>query len=174
VPADHPDRNALQAREALLGVVPLDPSRVHEMPASDGPLGDDVNAAAAAYGGEVERVLGTPPRFDVLMLGVGPDGHCASLFPGHEALRATGVAVGVRDSPKPPPTRVSLTMDTLGRADELWFVAAGAEKARAVHRALSATDVDAVPASGPRGRTRTTWFLDAAAASGLEPGLASG
>lgn len=167
VPAEDLERNALQARNALLSAVPVDPARVHEMPASDGPYGDDVDAAAAAYAGELRRVLGPTPRFAVLMLGVGPDGHCASLFPHHEAVRAPGLAVAVRDSPKPPPTRISLTMDLLGQADEVWFVASGGGKAQAVHDALTCEDVDAVPASGPKGRQRTLWLLDAEAASKL-------
>ncbi len=167
VPAGDPDRNALQARDAFLSALPVDPTRVHEMPASDGAYADDVDAAAAGYADEVRRVLGEDPRFDVLMLGVGPDGHCASLFPGHEAVRATGVAVAVRDSPKPPPTRISLTMDMLNRADQVWFIASGEGKARAVHDAVTGSDIDALPASGPKGRRRTLWLLDAAAAHEL-------
>ncbi|HEU4514578.1 MAG TPA: 6-phosphogluconolactonase [Nocardioidaceae bacterium] len=167
VPAGDGDRNALQARNALLSALPLDADRVHEMPASDGAHGDDADAAAASYGAEVLDVLGDDGRFDVLMLGVGPDGHCASLFPGHEAVRARGVAVAVHDSPKPPPTRISLCMDTLGRADEVWFIASGDGKAQAVHDALTSADVMAVPASGPKGRERTVWFLDTEAASRL-------
>ena len=167
VPAGDPQRNALQARDALLAAVPVDGARVHEMPASDGPHGDDVDAAASAYAGELRRVLGPSPRFDVLMLGVGPDGHCASLFPHLEGVRAPGLVVAVRDSPKPPPTRISLTMELLGEADEVWFVASGGGKAQAVHDALTSDDVDAVPASGPKGRQRTLWLLDAEAASKL-------
>lgn len=170
VPTADRDRNALQAHEALLSALPLDAERVHEMPASDGEHGDDVEKAAAAYGAEVLRVLGEDGRFDVLILGVGPDGHCASLFPGHEAVRARGVAVAVRDSPKPPPTRISLCMDTLGRSDEVWFIASGDGKAQAVHDALTSDDVMAVPASGPKGIERTVWFLDADAAARLPDG----
>ncbi|MGH3370854.1 MAG: 6-phosphogluconolactonase [Nocardioidaceae bacterium] len=167
VAADDADRNAGQARAAFLSRLPVDPSRVHEMPASDGPYRDDVDAAASAYGDEITRVLGPDPRFDVLMLGVGPDRHCASLFPGHEAVHATGLTVGVHGSPKPPPTRISLTMGTLRRADEVWFVAAGSEKAAAVRDAVAGGDLDVVPAAGPRGRHRTLWLLDADAASRL-------
>jgi len=167
VPAGDPQRNALQARDALLSALPVEAARVHEMPASDGPYGDDVDAAASAYAEELRRALGPSPRFDVLMLGVGPDGHCASLFPHHEGVQAPGLVVAVRDSPKPPPTRISLTMELLGQADEVWFVAAGGGKAQAVHDALTSDDVDAVPASGPKGRQRTLWFLDAEAASRL-------
>lgn len=167
VPRADDDRNALQARRALLDALPLDPARVHEMPASDDEYGDDVDAAAEACAAELRRVLGDTPRFDVLMLGVGPDGHCASLFPHHEGVGAGGIAVAVRDSPKPPPTRISLTMSTLQQADEVWFLASGAGKAAAVQNALTTTDIVAVPASGPKGRQRTLWLLDAEAASSL-------
>lgn len=164
---DDEDRNALQARRALLSRVPVTEQRIHEMPAADGPHGDDVEAAAAACAEELRSTLGDEPRFDVLMLGIGPDGHCASLFPGHEAVRAGGLAVGVRDSPKPPPTRISLTMAALQHAEEVWFVAAGEAKAQAVHDAMTGTDINAVPASGPRGRQRTVWLLDAEAAGSV-------
>jgi 6-phosphogluconolactonase len=161
VPADDPERNAGQAAETMLDRLPVDPARVHVMPASDGEFGDDVEAAAAAYAAELGGTT-----FDVLMLGMGPDGHCASLFPGHPALDLTGSVVAVHGSPKPPPVRISLTMDTLGRADEVWFVASGAEKAPAVRDALAdGADVRAVPAAGPRGRRHTQWFVDEAAAS---------
>lgn len=168
VPAGDGDRNALQAREALLGSLPLDPARVHEMPAADGEYGGDVDAAAAAYADEIRRVLGEDPRFDVLMLGIGDDGHCASLFPGHDAVHADGLAVAVRGAPKPPPTRISLTMGALHRADEVWFVAAGEAKAAAVRNAVTGHDVTAVPAAGPKGRRRTVWFLDRGAGSRLD------
>jgi 6-phosphogluconolactonase len=169
VPADSSDRNALHARESFLAALPVDPARIHEMPASDGAYGEDVDAAADAYAEELQRVLGPSPRFDVLMLGVGPDGHCASLFPGHEGVGATGLVVAVRNSPKPPPTRISMTMGLLGQADEVWFVAAGKSKAEAVRDAIADSDVAAVPAAGPEGLRRTLWFLDEEAASRLAP-----
>lgn len=174
VPADDADRNARQAREALLSSLPVDPARVHEMPASDGPYGEDVEAAAAAHADEIRQVLGPSPRFDVLMLGVGPDGHCASLFPGHPEVDAGGLVTAVHSSPKPPPTRISFTMGLLHAADEVWFVAAGEAKAQAVHDAVTSRDVDAVPASGPAGRERTLWLLDEAAAARLPRALRTG
>lgn len=164
---DDPERNARQARDALLSRLPVDEARVHEMPASDGPHSDDVEAAARSYADQLTDVLGAEPRFDVLMLGIGPDGHCASLFPGHETVHASGLTVAERHSPKPPPVRISLTMGALQSADEVWFIAAGEGKAQAVRDAMHGTDVAAVPASGPRGRDRTVWLLDQAAASEL-------
>jgi 6-phosphogluconolactonase len=97
------------------------------------------------------------------MLGVGPDGHVASLFPGYPQLAVTDVAaVAVHDSPKPPPTRVSLTLPLLSRAREVWFVVSGEDKAEAVAKALGEEDV---PAAIPKGQNRTLWLLDEAAAS---------
>jgi 6-phosphogluconolactonase len=167
VPRDDPERNAGQAREALLARLPFDPARVHEMPASGGAYGEDADAAAAAYAEELVRVLGAEPRFDVLMLGIGPDGHCASLFPGRPEVTAPGLTVGVHDAPKPPPTRISLSMGMLKAADEVWFVASGEAKAGAVRGAVEGAEVRAVPAAGPRGRLRTCFLLDTAAASQL-------
>ncbi len=166
VAGDDADRNDGQARTALLDKLPLDPRRVHPMPAADGPL-RDLDDAAAAYA----RQLRESPAgdFDLVLLGVGPDGHVASLFPGFPQLHVEGeVAVAVHDSPKPPPDRVSLTFPALERTGELWFVAAGEEKADAVRRALDPdTDPDTVPAARPRGRERTLWLLDDEAAGAL-------
>jgi 6-phosphogluconolactonase len=165
VPADDPERNAGQAREMWLSHVDVDPDRVHEMPASD----EDyvgVHDAAAAYAEEV-RAHGTG-AFDLVMLGVGPDGHIASLFPGSTHLDVDdAVAVAVTDSPKPPPQRVSLTFGALNRTRRVWFLVSGDGKADAVDRALGEADLHDIPATGVRGRVATVWFLDAAAASRL-------
>lgn len=169
VPEDDDERNAKQAYDALLSHVDVSPQRVHEMPASDGPH-DTVQDAAKAYGDEL-RSRGTG-RFDVVMLGLGPDGHVASLFPGSSQLDVDDtVAVAVTDSPKPPPERVSLTFGALNRADEVWFVVAGAEKADAVAKALAtgddAADVHDIPAVGVHGADETVWFLDEKSAARL-------
>lgn len=173
LPDGDPERNVTQAREALLGRVPLDPARVHAMPASDGPLGADADAAAAAYAAELAAAArpedhGPVPVFDVLMLGVGPDTHVASLFPELPAVRETErTVVGVHGAPKPPPTRISLTLPAIRAAREVWLLAAGEDKAEAVQIALSGAGEVQAPAAGARGRARTLWLLDAAAASGL-------
>ncbi|HET7734383.1 MAG TPA: 6-phosphogluconolactonase [Nocardioidaceae bacterium] len=165
VPRGDPDRNAGQAREALLDKIPVDPSKVHEMPASDQEYGDDVETAAQAYGADlVGAAPSEGPWFDVLMLGVGPDGHCASLFPRRAEVEDAAPVLAVRSSPKPPPTRISLGMTTLRRAREVWFVASGSEKAEVVAAAVRGADVLDVPAAGPRGTERTVWFLDVDAA----------
>ena len=104
-----------------------------------------------------------------MLLGVGPDGHVASLFPGFPQLDVEDtVAIAVRDSPKPPPQRISLTFPALERTEEIWFLVAGAEKADAVRRALTpGADPHDTPAARPRGARRTLWLLDEAAAAGL-------
>ncbi|MET8245434.1 6-phosphogluconolactonase [Streptomyces sp. NPDC005202] len=171
------ERNVTQAREALLDSVPLDPKRVHAMPASDGPYGADVEEAAEGYAEELARAAGpenhgSVPTFDVLMLGVGPDTHVASLFPEHPAVRETErTVVGVHGSPKPPPTRISLTLPAIRSAREVWLLAAGEDKANAVAIALSGAGEIQAPAAGAYGRARTLWLLDTAAASQLPRSL---
>lgn len=165
VPSDDPQRNAGQARAAFLDAVGVDPARVHEMPAADGGH-PDVASAAAAYGEEL-RTHGAGV-FDVVMLGVGPDGHVASLFPGYPQLDVDDrVAVAVTDSPKPPPERVSLTFGALNRTREAWFLASGEAKASAVAGALGGADLHDIPAAGVHGQDRTRWLLDEPAASRL-------
>ncbi|GAB2872229.1 6-phosphogluconolactonase [Streptomyces mayteni] len=172
LPDGDPDRNVTQARRALLDELPLDPARVHAMPASDGRHGDDVDAAATSYAAELAVAAGP---FDVLMLGVGPDTHVASLFPGLPAVREEKrTVVAVREAPKPPPTRITLTLPAIRTARQVWLLAAGEDKAKAAATALvgDAEAVDA-PAAGAHGTARTLWLLDRAAASALPPELAS-
>jgi 6-phosphogluconolactonase len=177
LPHGHPERNETQAREALLDHVGVDPARVHPMGASDGPWGDDPDAAAAAY----EDLLmhsrrpedrGPAPSFDICCLGVGDDGHVASVFPGSPAVYETERAViGVRGSPKPPPTRITLTLPAIRCAVEVWLTVSDSEKAAAVTMALSGAGEVQLPAAGATGRRRTLWLLDRAAAAKLPPEL---
>jgi len=170
VPADDAERNERQAREALLDSLDLDPARVHPMGALGGPDGDDVDAAAARYAQELRRAAPPDhevPPFDVLLLGIGPDGHTASLFPESPAAHDERLVVGVHGSPKPPPTRISLGFPALNAAREAWFVVAGAEKAPMVSMALSGAGRVQVPAAGVAGRAATLWLLDEAAAGEL-------
>ncbi|MEU5908735.1 6-phosphogluconolactonase [Micromonospora sp. NPDC047467] len=166
LPAGDPERNETQARAALLDMVPLDPARVHPMPASDGPAGNDPEAAAALYAEELARAArpAALPHFDVLMLGVGEDGHIASIFPGHPVHYETRPVSAVRGSPKPPPVRTTLTLPTINTAEEVWLVAGGADKARAVGMALAGAGPVQLPAAGVHGVDRTRWLLDRAAA----------
>jgi 6-phosphogluconolactonase len=147
VPASHPDSNYLMARHALLDQV--SPATVHRIP---GELGPD--EAAAAYA----RVVGGLAPLDVVVLGVGEDGHTASLFPGHAALNAQGWVVGVRNSPKPPPERVTLTLQALRGAHRVIILATGAGKAQAVAMAKRG-EVPSGMIAGAR------WLLDRAAAA---------
>jgi len=171
VPAADADRNDKQAREALLGRIEIPAANVHAMPASDGEYGDDLEAAALAY----QEVLaanaepGQPaPDFDVHLLGMGAEGHVNSLFPDTAAVReATRLVVGVPDSPKPPPRRITLTLPAIQRSREVWLVVAGEAKAEAVAAAVGGADPVAVPAAGATGREQTVWLLDETAASRL-------
>ncbi|MHB1472171.1 MAG: 6-phosphogluconolactonase [Dermatophilaceae bacterium] len=169
LPAADPDRNETQSRQALLDTVPLDPARVHAMPASDGPYGLDVDTAAAHYAEELAAAAPRGhdvPEFDVLMLGVGPDAHVASLFPEHPALHERDAsAIGVRGAPKPPPLRVSMTFPSLCAARDVWFLVSGADKAGAVGLALSGAGQLQAPAAGVTGVRSTTWLLDRDAAT---------
>lgn len=172
VPAGDPERNDVQARDALLDAVAVDPRRVHPFPASDGPFAGDPEAAAAAYAAELAAATrpedhGPVPRFDVLMLGVGEEGHIASIFPESPAAYEERPVCAVRGSPKPPPVRLTLTFPAIHAATEVWLVAAGAGKAPAVALALGGAGPVQVPAAGARGRARTLWLLDRAAASHL-------
>jgi 6-phosphogluconolactonase len=166
VPADDPERNERQAREAMLDLLPVEPTFVHAMAASDGEFGDDPDAAATAYA----ALLADREHFDIAMFGVGPEGHVASIFPDSPAATAdvgAGAAVAVRDCPKPPPTRISLTLPTIQRADAVWLITAGEGKADAVAAAVGGAAPVDVPAAGATGRVSTLWLVDAAAASKL-------
>lgn len=165
VPADSSDRNDRQAELEFLDVVGADPARVHAMPAAD-EAHPDLEAAAAAYAEKLERHAAD--GFDLVLLGLGPDGHVASLFPGFAQLEVTDVStVSVTDSPKPPPERISLTFPTLNRGREVWFLVSGDGKADAVARALA--DQGSVAETPARGITvaNATWWLDEAAAGSL-------
>lgn len=171
VAADDDERNDKQARDALLGRIDIPAANVHAMPASDGDRGDDLDAAAQAY----QEVLaanaepGQPaPDFDVHLLGMGPEGHVNSLFPDTPAVREeTRLVVGVPDSPKPPPRRITLTLPAIRRSRQVWLVVSGAAKAEAVAAAIGGADPVSVPAAGAVGREETLWLLDAAAAAQL-------
>jgi 6-phosphogluconolactonase len=173
VPAGSADRNDAVAERLLFAQAPFDQASRFPMPASDGAY-PDLDAAAAAYaqllsGARRPGDVGEVPNFDVVLLGVGPDGHCCSLFPDHPSSRDLSAAViPVRESPKPPPNRISLSFDGLNCANEIWVVVSGSGKADAVAAAL-APDVDRthVPSGGARGRLRTRWLVDQDAAAHL-------
>lgn len=164
VAADSGDRNARQSLTAL-APLPLDLERVHPMPAAGDGL--DLDAAAEAYEAELGHTT-----FDICLLGMGPDGHVASLFPEHPSSYAEGRVIGVRSSPKPPPERISLTLEVINSSTEVWFCVTGSDKAAAARLAVSGAGPIQVPAAGVRGRERTLWLIDREAAAQLPPNLA--
>jgi 6-phosphogluconolactonase len=171
VPEDDDERNYKQAREALLDHIDIPAANVHPMSASGAAFGDDLDAAARDY----EQVLkanaepGEPaPFFDVHLLGMGPEGHINSLFPDTAAVREEDrLVLGVPDSPKPPPQRITLTLPAIQRSREVWLVVSGAGKADAVAAAIGGAKPVDVPAAGAVGRDATVWLLDEDAASKL-------
>jgi 6-phosphogluconolactonase len=173
VPAGSADRNDLPAERILFSKSPFSRAARYSMPGSDGPLGPDLDAAAADYAKTLAgcRRPNDPddqPAFDLVLLGVGPDGHCCSLFPEHPGLYDDSSAViAVRNAPKPPPNRMSLSFLGLNRAREIWVVASGDGKAQAVSLALGGAGRIQIPAAGAVGSRRTLWLLDLAAASKL-------
>lgn len=176
LPNGSEQRNETGARQALLRHVDADPARVRAMPGPDGPDGDNPEAAAARYATLLRRATrpedhGPVPAFDVLLLGIGPDGHVASLFPAMPAMYDERAVVAVRGAPKPPPVRLTLTLPAIQCAREVWVLAAGREKTGAVRLALAGAGPVQVPAAGARGRQRTLFLLDRHAAGQLPPQL---
>lgn len=157
VPSTDDDRNSLQAVERLARTIPVNTAHIHMMAARDGRK--DSHEAADEYATELGDT-----RFDLVLLGIGEDGHCASIFPDHPSFEPTNrLAIGVEDAPKPPSERISLTLPALNRADHVWFLATGEGKAQAVSRVLE--DDQTLPASHVHGEKATLWFVDDDAAS---------
>jgi 6-phosphogluconolactonase len=177
VPRDSDDRNEKQAREALLDGLDIPAANIHAVPSSDEGL--DLDAAAIAYADELAQFApsdrsetGPWPSFDICFLGVGPDAHIASLFPDRPEISVTDRAtVPVRDSPKPPSDRVSLTRPVINSSKRVWMVIAGADKAAALGLALAGASYQSVPAAGAKGRRRTAFFVDESAADQVPPQL---
>ncbi|SEQ57063.1 6-phosphogluconolactonase [Microlunatus flavus] len=165
VPAGDGDRNADATLDTLRAPLRLDEAHVHVMAPSD--AGMDLDAAAAAYADELGDTI-----FDVCLLGVGPDGHVASLFPGHPSLETPGSAIAVRNSPKPPPDRISLTLPVIDRSRQVWFVVSGSDKADAVLQGVLGTGPDPVPAALASGVDATVWLVDRDAAAQLPDDVA--
>jgi 6-phosphogluconolactonase len=169
VPADDDERNEKGARRALLDRVGVPEERIHAMPPSDGRFAEPEDAADW-YTGQLAAAAGpgrAVPRLDVLLLGMGPEGHIASIFPESPASRDERPAFAVRDCPKPPPTRISLGFTAINAAEEVWLLVAGEGKAEAVALALAGAEPDQLPSAGVHGRRATRWLLDAAAAGKL-------
>lgn len=171
LPDQDPERNETQAYEALIEHIDIPADQVHPMPSSDGIDGAELDHAATRYSRELAVAAhgeGPVPRFDVCLLGVGPDAHVASLFPGLPQVHDDEAAVeGVRDAPKPPPLRVTMTLPSLRRARQVWLLASGESKAEAVRLGVAGGSVDEAPVAGARGSERTVFWVDREAASKL-------
>lgn len=173
VPKDDPERNERQAREALLDHIDVPAQNIHPFAASD--EGIDLQAAASRYSEDIAAAapFGRPlPRFDITFLGVGADGHIASLFPANPSTSDDGSSVlAVTNSPKPPPHRLSLTRPVINSSERVWLVLAGPDKASALGLALAGASRDEVPVAGIKGRRRTVFFVDREAAAEVPENL---
>jgi 6-phosphogluconolactonase len=166
VPAGHADRNEGQATAALIHRLPIPAENVHRMPASDAGL--SLDEAVDAYDDELAKYWPELPEFDITFLGVGPDAHIASLFPGLDGIEVDDRAViAVRNSPKPPAERISLTLPALNNSKNIWVVAAGADKADAIYAAFTSENPSEAPVSAVEGTEETVFFTDEAAAQRL-------
>lgn len=173
LPRNDAERNDTQARIALLDHVALRADNIHWCAASDS--GMNLDEAATAYAVELAAAAHdgrATPRFDILFLGVGPDGHVASLFPDSPGIRVTeGTVIAVRNSPKPPPERLSLTLPVINSADRIWLTLSGPDKASALGLALADASTWEVPVAGIKGRLRTVFFVDREAAAEVSEDL---
>ena len=158
VPPDHDDSNYRVARIAFLQRTALQESNIHRMRGEDA----DADDAARAYEQEILSVTDGTGALDVVHLGMGPDGHVCSLFPGHPlAHEEVRLVAALHDSPKPPPRRITLTPQALARARALHFLVAGAAKADAVRVTLTDPDSSLPAAVANRRGANVRWLLDA-------------
>ena len=162
---DHADSNFRLAKDTLLGKVAIPQANLHPMPIDP----NDSARHAAEHEAELRRVLGDPPVLDLVHLGMGPDGHVCSLFPGHKLLDERKLWVApIHDSPKPPPNRYTLTLPALFAARQIWFLVGGAEKAGAAREAIEDPQSRLPAAIVHRGTAPVTWMMDRAAAGQLK------
>ncbi|KVI04640.1 probable 6-phosphogluconolactonase 4, chloroplastic isoform X1 [Cynara cardunculus var. scolymus] len=174
VPKDHPDSNYLLAFDSFLSKVPIPPGNIYA-------INDALSAEGAADDYETcikhmvhNGVISTSeasgiPKFDLMLLGMGPDGHVASLFPGHPLLQEKSKWVAfIKESPKPPPERITFTFPVINSSANVVLVVAGAGKAHPVHVALGdGQDPELLPVQMVSPEGELTWFLDKDAASKL-------
>lgn len=155
VASESSDRNAVQANKAMLSKLPR--TNVHEFPASD--QGLSLDEAANLFSAELKTLK---PHFSIAFVGMGPDGHICSLFPGKPAIPVGVQVIAEHDSPKPPPQRLSFSYEVMNSVDEIWFVVAGADKQDAVSIAFG-DQPDTLPVGRVKGKQKTIWFIDQAA-----------
>lgn len=170
LPAGDPDRNETSARAALLNHVDIDPALVHPIPGPD--ASTDAEDAAGQYARALADAAGPHqpvPAFDIVLLGIGPDAHVASLFPELPGVHEReAMVVSVHGSPKPPPTRVTLTLPAINAARQAWLLATGEEKSDAVRLVVeSSAGPLQVPAAGVHAQSRTVLFVDRAASTAV-------
>ena len=159
VESNSADRNFNQAKNAMPNVLGAESEMIHQFPSSDDGL--ELETAQREFSANMKRVFGeSEPSMDLTILGMGPDGHVASLFPGmnHDG----DLVVAVDNSPKPPPQRLSFTMDLINRSDKIVFVVAGIDKAEAVESVHKNPDCD-LPAATVEANGETLWIIDEAA-----------
>ena len=162
-PAGDPDRNLTHLRESLLSHAPLPPEQIHAMPVEEA----DVVGAAARYARTLRDLAGAPPQIDLVHLGLGPDGHTASLVPGDAVLGVTDVDVAITGGTYQGRRRMTLTYPVLDRARQILWVVTGAEKVDALRRLRAA---DASIPGGRVNQARATVLADRDAAAGLGQG----
>lgn len=159
VASDSPERNSLQARVALLDAIAVGESNIHEFPATDSGL--SLKQARDKFEDYLLTAFdGKSPAMDLMILGMGPDGHVASLFPG-KISDATNV-VAVDDSPKPPAQRLSLSMNVINASRKIIFVVSGLDKSEAVEAVHKDPECD-LPAAKVAATGLTLWIIDEAA-----------
>ena len=159
VERDSSDRNAKQAHDAMFRHLDVPTANIHAFPAAG--EGEDLDTAAQSFAKVLASFAsgGTYPTFDLVLLGMGPDGHIASLFPGRDAPEQGVTVFAEHDSPKPPPARLTFSYEVINGADEIWFTVAGADKAEAVSVAFS-DDPERLPVGRVHGTQKTVWFVD--------------
>lgn len=176
LPAGDSERNDAQADAVFLSKIDCPSENIHRFPAANEGL--SLDAASRAYAAELEAHASDDsryPSFDLIFLGVGGDGHIASLFPGHDGIKEReATVIPVRHSPKPPPERLSLTLPVINSAHRVWLCMSGTDKASALGLALAGANIAEVPVAGASGRDKTVFFVDQAAAAEVPDDLIIG
>lgn len=148
------DRNALQARKAWLGTLPIPEQNIHEFPSIDSGL--TANEAAEVFS---QEFLGVGIAFDLMLMGMGPDGHIASIFPGLSSCSVDQAVFAENNSPKPPKERLSFNYDVINSSKQIWFTVAGSDKSDAVSSVFG-DDLNPLPAGRVHGKEKTVWYVD--------------